>query len=232
MEAKLASKGTRRRDGGKVLVCFLLGAACMDNPSRAAIAVGCLAILLTGCGASGKDSAAPPEAPAEQTPRAATAQRTEQPSAPTLSKPTAEVILNDAQGEQVATAVLREQADGVMITVDGAELPNGKRGFHIHRIGRCVGPSFESAGEHLNLTKRQHGFDNPYGPHLGDLPNLLIRGELAATQSLLARGVTLAPGPHSLRGRALVVHAGADDYRTNPAGGSGARIACGVIPFA
>lgn len=202
----------------------------MDNPSRPVIAAACLVILLTGCGASAEDSEAPPEVPAEQTPRDVTAQRTAQPSAP--SPPTAEVFLNDAQGARAATAQLREQADGVMITVEAAELPSGKKGFHIHRIGRCVGPSFESAGEHLNLTKRQHGFDNPYGPHLGDLPNLLIRGKLAATQSLLARGVTLTPGPRSLRGRALIVHAGADDYRTNPAGDSGARIACGVIPFA
>ncbi len=91
----------------------------------------------------------------------------------------------------------------------------------------ATAPSFGSAGGHFNPTHRQHGFENPQGPHLGDLPNLVIQRDGSATQSLLARNVTLAAGTSSVRGRSLVVHAERDDYRTDPAGNSGDRVACG-----
>jgi Cu-Zn family superoxide dismutase len=117
-----------------------------------------------------------------------------------------------------------------MVTIEVVGLRRGTRGFHFHASGRCEPPEFGSAGPHFNPAKRQHGFDNPRGPHLGDLPNLIVQGEGSTVQSLFARGATLAPGPQSVRGRALVIHAERDDYRSDPSGDSGDRIACGVVP--
>lgn len=182
-------------------------------------------LVLGGCERPAED-AGPPPGPivTEQAAPPASAQAAEPPES------SIEITLNDPSGEQVATAQLREQAEGVMIVLRATRLPGGQNGFHFHQIGRCEGPVFESAGDHFNPTRRQHGFDNPRGPHLGDLPNLMVQPDGTATQSLLARNVTLAPGPRSVRGRALVVHAGRDDHRTDPSGNSGERIACGVVP--
>jgi Cu-Zn family superoxide dismutase len=180
---------------------------------------------LGGCERPAEEAAPPPAATGtEQTAPPAIPQAIE----PT--QPTAGIALNDADGQQVATAQLREQAEGVMVVLSATGLPGGQNGFHFHETGRCEGPGFGSAGNHFNPTHRQHGFENPRGPHLGDLPNLMIQTDGSATQSLLARNVTLAPGARSVRGRSLVVHAGRDDYRTDPSGNSGDRVACGVVP--
>jgi len=111
-------------------------------------------------------------------------------------------------------------------------LPPGTKAVHIHDVGQCTPPSFESAGPHFNPTKAQHGLENRKGPHAGDLPNMTVndtgQGHLEVTNSR----VTLKAGPTSLfdeNGSALVVHEGPDDMRSEPAGNSGARIACGVI---
>ena len=193
--------------------------------SRKLAAGACMLFVLGGCEPPAEEAAPPPEATRmEQTAPPATPQ----PAEPT--GPTAEFVLHDSGGQQVATAQLREQAEGVMVLLTATGLPGGQNGFHFHETGRCEGPSFVSAGAHFNPTNRQHGFDNPQGPHLGDLPNLMIQPDGTATQSLLARNVTLAPGASSLRGRSLIVHAGRDDYRTEPSGNSGDRVACGVVP--
>jgi Cu-Zn family superoxide dismutase len=104
-------------------------------------------------------------------------------------------------------------------------------GTHLHATGRCDPPGFTTAGGHLNPAARQHGLRNPAGPHLGDLPNLTVAangtGRMEATIA-----ATLTPGQAPLfdaDGTALVVHAGPDDMVTDPAGNSGARIACTVI---
>ncbi|CAN5787020.1 N/A [soil metagenome] len=193
--------------------------------SRNPAVLACMLLVLGGCERPAEE-AAPPLRPViveKEVPPAIT------PAAvPTESS--TELTLNDPSGQQVATVQLREQAEGVMIVLRATGLPSGQNGFHFHQIGRCNGPTFETAGDHFNPTRRQHGFDNPRGPHLGDLPNLMVQPDGTATQSLLARDVTLAPGARSVRGRALVVHAGRDDHRTDPSGNSGERIACGVVP--
>lgn len=125
------------------------------------------------------------------------------------------------------------QTDGsVRVVLDVAGLPEGEKGVHIHEVGRCDAPTFESSGGHFNPTKAQHGSANPRGPHAGDLPNITIdakgRGHLEAT----LKRVTVDKGSASLfdaDGSTIVVHADRDDLRTDPSGGSGARIACGVI---
>ena len=142
--------------------------------------------------------------------------------------------LVDAEGNVVATATLRETAGhGVLIRLEAERLPAGEHAFHIHQTGRCEPPSFESAGGHYAPRGRQHGFLVPAGPHAGDLPNLHIPQGGRHVVEVLAAGVTLRPGaPNTLfdeDGSALVVHAGPDDYRSQPAGNAGGRVACGVI---
>lgn len=193
--------------------------------SRKVSMVAFLALVLSACNGPSEETVPPPAAiGTEQAPPPAPPQMVE----PT--EPTAEVTLTDTDGEQVATAQLREQAEGVMVTLNATGLPGGQKGFHFHEAGRCDGPSFGSAGGHFNPSRRQHGFENPRGPHLGDLPNLVIPRGGTATQSLLAPNLTLGLGANSVRGRSLVVHAERDDYRTDPFGNSGDRLACGTVP--
>jgi superoxide dismutase, Cu-Zn family len=144
----------------------------------------------------------------------------------------AHTYITDAQGKKVAVAALSAVKGGVriVVTVDG--LMPGMHGIHIHTIGKCEGPAFASAGGHLNPTMKMHGKDNPMGPHAGDLLNITVDAKGKAKATLMASGVTLGPGANSLfhdGGTALVIHATADDYKTDPAGNSGARIGCGVI---
>lgn len=147
---------------------------------------------------------------------------------------TARAELVDAEGNVVAIATLRETAGhGVLIQLDAERLPAGEHAFHIHTTGRCDAPTFESAGGHYAPRSRQHGFLVPAGPHAGDLPNLHIPQDGRLVIEVLASDVTLRPGaPGTLfdeDGSALVVHAGRDDYRSQPSGDAGGRVACGVI---
>lgn len=147
---------------------------------------------------------------------------------------TQSVTLRDAAGETVGTAVLTPATEGVQVVLSVNRLPAGTHGVHLHMTGQCDPPDFTTAGGHFNPTGRQHGFENPNGAHAGDLPNMTVDANGRGSLSGVARGVTLdGSGANSLRkpgGTALVVHASADDYRTDPSGNSGARIACGVIP--
>jgi Cu-Zn family superoxide dismutase len=120
----------------------------------------------------------------------------------------------------------------VRIVLEAQGLSPGAKGVHIHAVGKCDPPDFTTAGSHFNPAGRQHGALNPQGPHAGDLPNLTVgadgKGRLEASIEL----VTLLTGTNSVfdaDGSAIVVHAAPDDFRTDPTGNSGARIACGVI---
>jgi Cu-Zn family superoxide dismutase len=138
----------------------------------------------------------------------------------------------NAQGQKIGTATVHPSAGGVRIDVEVSQLPPGTHGIHIHAVGKCERPAFTSAGAHFNPTSRKHGKDNPEGPHGGDLPNIDVGTDGTGKASLSDANVTLGDGPNSLfheGGTALVIHEKADDYKTDPAGNSGARIACGVI---
>ena len=144
----------------------------------------------------------------------------------------ATAVLKDAAGQKVGSAALQETPNGVLLTVDLAGVPAGAHAFHIHEHGRCDPPSFDSAGEHFALHRKQHGFLDVAGPHAGDLPNIHVPEDKRLSVEILARGVTIGPGDQSIAdadGAALVIHADRDDYKTQPAGEAGKRIACGVI---
>lgn len=117
---------------------------------------------------------------------------------------------------------------GLMLTLAGVALPAGTHGFHFHAIGRCEGPKFDSAGGHWNPGNKKHGLESPAGPHRGDLPNLTVADGGALNQLVTVQGVTLTELKDG-DGTALVIHASADDNKTDPSGNSGDRIACAIL---
>jgi superoxide dismutase, Cu-Zn family len=146
--------------------------------------------------------------------------------------PSAHADLINGQGDKIGTATFVQTNAGVQIDLNVSQLPPGVLGIHLHAVGKCETPSFASAGGHLNPEMKKHGKNNPEGPHAGDLANIEVGADGKAKASFVNAAVTLADGPNSLfheGGSSLVIHEKADDYKTDPTGNSGARIACGVI---
>lgn len=144
---------------------------------------------------------------------------------------TAKADLKDAKGRSIGQAQLSESPNGVLVRVSLKGAPAGEHAFHIHETGKCE-PPFKTAGGHFNPAKKQHGFLNPQGAHGGDLPNINVPSSGQLDFEFFAHGVTLGAGSNSLLdqdGSALVLHAKPDDYRSDPAGNAGDRVACGVV---
>lgn len=147
---------------------------------------------------------------------------------------TASARLVSPEGELVGFARLRETPRaGVLLRVEFAGLPPGTHALHIHETGRCEAPSFGSAGGHYSPGDRAHGLLHPDGPHAGDLPNIHVPASGEVVVERVTDRVSLDPDARATLfdqdGSALVIHAGADDYESQPAGDAGERIACGVI---
>lgn len=140
----------------------------------------------------------------------------------------AEAILKTAAGATVGRATATAAGGGVRIAIEGSGMPPGTRGVHVHTTGRCDAPEFTTAGGHWNPGGKMHGMENPAGPHAGDMPNLTVDASGRGALSFMLPAGTMA-GLLDADGSAFVVHAGPDDMRTDPAGNSGGRIACGVF---
>ncbi len=170
----------------------------------AAAAVSAAVLLVSGCSRPGGAGAPGPE-------------------------PVAAGTFHDAAGERIGVATLTDSAGSLRLGVSVGSLAPGLHGLHFHSQGSCTGPDFASAGPHFNPTDRKHGRLNPDGAHLGDLPNLVVGVDGSADTSLVVPREFAGTGPASLLqpgGTALVIHAQADDERTDPSGNSGARVAC------
>ncbi|MGE5646668.1 MAG: superoxide dismutase family protein [Acidobacteriota bacterium] len=148
------------------------------------------------------------------------------------AKERARAELKNAQGQDVGTATFTPSKGGVRIALNLHGLPAGEHAIHIHETGKCEAPDFKTAGGHFNPEHKHHGKDNPEGRHVGDMDNITVKSDGTLRVKILDSGASLGSGPDSLfkeGGTAIVIHEKADDYKTDPAGNAGARIACGVI---
>jgi Cu-Zn family superoxide dismutase len=140
--------------------------------------------------------------------------------------------LKDSGGKEVGSANLTQTPHGVLINLSVKGLPPGEHAFHVHAVGKCE-PPFTSAGGHFNPTNKKHGMLAAEGYHAGDMPNLHVPQSGDLTVEMVNTNITLEKGkPNSVfdaDGSAIVVHASSDDYKTDPTGEAGGRIACGVI---
>ena len=144
--------------------------------------------------------------------------------------PQAAANLTPTQSNKVSGLVTFAEREGVVfVEASLTGLTPGRHGIHIHEKGDCTAPDASGAGGHFNPQEERHGGFRGTRRHLGDLGNITADASGNARMRVQADGVTLRSGPNSVVGRALVVHADPDDYRTQPDGGSGARVACGVI---
>src|SRR5271169_985915 len=144
------------------------------------------------------------------------------------------VALKDAKGQSVGAATIKASGTGVEVKLDVKDLPPGEHALHFHQNAKCDPPDFKSAGPHFNPDKKQHGFLNPQGHHNGDMANFTVKPDGTAKATIKNADVVMGTGSEanslfSNGGTALMIHAKADDMKTDPAGNAGGRIACGVI---
>ena len=145
-----------------------------------------------------------------------------------LAQATATANLVDANNKPVGTAKLTQTPHGVLIAVELHDLKPGIHAIHLHETGKCEAPAFKTAGGHFNPGKKQHGFMTADGAHAGDMPNLDVPADGKLKAELLAGDATRV-ALLDADGAAVVIHAKADDYKSQPAGDAGDRVACGVI---
>ncbi len=145
---------------------------------------------------------------------------------------TAKAPLKDAAGKDVGTVDLVQTPQGVLLKMSLKGIPAGEHAFHVHAVGKCE-PPFTTAGGHFNPASKKHGMEAAEGAHAGDMPNLHVPANGELVIEIANPAISLVKGqPNSVfdaDGSAIVIHAKADDYKSDPAGNAGDRIACGVI---
>ncbi|HEY0253537.1 MAG TPA: superoxide dismutase family protein [Kofleriaceae bacterium] len=127
------------------------------------------------------------------------------------------------------TVEFKETDDGVEVTANLEGLKKGDHGFHIHEKGDCSAPDATSAGGHFNPSGHKHGAPDAEEHHEGDLGNITAEKDGKATKTFTIKGVSLKDGDTSIVGKGFIIHAKADDMKTQPTGNAGDRVACGVI---
>lgn len=151
----------------------------------------------------------------------------------TIGPPILNADLRDGAGRSLARATVEQSGDSLRVRVEAMGMSPGSYGAHLHTVGRCDPPGFTTAGPHWNPTGQMHGKDNPKGMHKGDLPNLMVgadgRGSFEYTIPNAGLSGMLPNRLIDADGAAVVIHAKPDDYRTDPSGNSGDRVACGVL---
>lgn len=189
---------------------------------RATLILTACAITVIGCG------------PKEATPTTDTTKPDSAGAASTMAPAPASgatATVTDAAGRELGSLTLTDAAGGIAVSGTLRGLAPGDHGIHVHMTGMCDGPAFTTAGGHWNPTTKMHGSQNPQGPHFGDMMNITVGADSSATVQLTTSGGTLKAADMLMDadGAAVVVHAKADDYKTDPSGNSGDRIACGVV---
>lgn len=173
----------------------------------------------------------PPEPAAPAAPEPAAQAPVAPPEPPAPKRATAE-LAPASKSKVKGTATFVEVEGGVEITANLEGLKAGDHAWHVHEKGDCSAPDAKSAGEHFNPDNKKHGAPDADERHAGDFGNLTAGKDGKATKTLTMKGVTLAEGPSSLVGKALIIHDKKDDLKTQPSGNAGNRVACGVIQAA
>lgn len=141
--------------------------------------------------------------------------------------------MTDGSGSEVGKIKVTEENKGVKISLNLKGLKPGTYAMHIHGVGKCEGPKFESAGDHFNPSKKMHGKLNPKGPHAGDLPNIVVPANGQVKQDIMLSGMSMKmESTNTLatpEGTSLVIHEKPDDMKTDPSGNSGDRLFCAVL---
>lgn len=154
-------------------------------------------------------------------------------SADANSKESVQVSLINTEGKEVGQATLTEHSKGVHILLKAEGLEPGTKAIHFHEKALCEKPEFTTAGAHFNPTHKEHGFENPKGYHLGDLPNIEIGEDGKVELETVSPSVVLTAGKSNslldADGSSIIIHENEDDYKTDPSGNSGKRIVCGEI---
>lgn len=205
----------------------------VPRASRVALFAG--AAILAACTSAEQraaDSAMRTDSmPAPSTDSTAAAMRTDSGAMSGAGGASASAPIKDASGRDLGTLTVSESGGMLMLMGSLKGLPPGEHGIHLHAKGVCDAPKFEGAGPHWNPTNKKHGTENPDGPHMGDALNITVGADSSATVHVMtpAGGMLMgANGVMDTDGAAIVVHATRDDYRTDPSGNSGGRIACGI----